>query len=250
MGRDVKAAVIPGLGGNDALGSSPMKQVKRASTVTVRSLLSGAHRYAAPPVSRGYAWGAPELAHLLLDLEDLASQLPARGPMPGRLYLGSVMLGRSAAGARPVIDGQQRMAAMILMIAAIRDRLPNGGECRKAQKLLVHQTWGGGKYSRMRLRGGDHEWFARNVLTPGATLRLPEEAPEGGPERLLASARFLSRALTGKKPANLRALLTALLDATAVVLVQAIDERDETRLNDVRQARSFDTMAAARIAAE
>jgi hypothetical protein len=227
-----------------------MKQVKRASTFTVRMLLSGAHRYSAPPVSRGYSWGAPELAHLLLDLEDLASQLPARGPMPGRLYLGSVMLGRSASGTRPVIDGQQRMSALILMIAAIRDRLPNGGERKKIQKLLVQHTWGGKKHSRMRLRGGDNEWFVRNVLAPGATLRLPEDAPEGGPERLLASARFLARAFNGKKPANLRALLTALLDATAVVLVQAIDERDENRLNDVRHARGFDTMAAARIAAE
>jgi hypothetical protein len=216
-----------------------MKQVKRASTVTVRALLSGAHRYAAPPLSRGYAWGAPELAHLLLDLEDLATQLPARGPMAGRLYLGSVMLGRSASGARPVIDGQQRMAALILMLAAIRDRLPGGGERRKIQKLLIHRAWGGGAHARVQLRGGDNEWFARNILAPGATLRLPEEAPEGGPERLLASARFLVRSFHGKSVADFRALLTALLDATAVVLVQAIDERDENRLNDVRHARGF-----------
>ncbi len=220
-----------------------MKQVKRASTVTVRTLLSGAHRYAAPPLSRGYAWGAPELAHLLLDLEDLAGQLPARGPMAGRLYLGSVMLGRSASGARPVIDGQQRMAALILMLAAIRDRLPGGGERKKVQRLLVHQTWGGAAHARVKLRGGDNEWFARNILYPGATLRLPDEAPEGGPERLLASARFLTRAFHDKSVAEFRALLSALLDATAVVLVQAIDERDENRLNDVHRSRAFSPQA-------
>ena len=220
-----------------------MKQVKRASTVTVRTLLSGAHRYAAPPLSRGYAWGAPELAHLLLDLEDLAGQLPAHGPMAGRLYLGSVMLGRSASGARPVIDGQQRMAALILMLAAIRDRLPGGGERKKIQRLLVHQTWGGGAHARVKLRGGDNEWFARNILYPGATLRLPDEAPEGGPERLLASARFLTRAFHDKSVAEFRALLTALLDATAVVLVQAMDERDENRLNDVHRSRAFSPQA-------
>ena len=216
-----------------------MKQVKRASTVTVRSLLSGRQRFAAPPLSRGYAWGAPELAHLLLDLEDLAAQTPARGQEAGRLYLGSVMLGRARDGARPVIDGQQRLAALVLILASIRDRLPNGGERAKIQNLLVSQRWGGGGSMRLQLRGGDNEWFGRHVIIPGATLRLPEEAPEGGPERLLASARFLGRSLSGKPATELRRLAAALLDATAVVLVQAIDERDEHRLNDVRKARAF-----------
>lgn len=226
-----------------------MKQVKRASAVTVRTLLSGARRYSAPPLGRGYAWGAPELAHLLLDLEDLASQLPEKGPMAGRLYLGSVMLGRSSAGARQVIDGQQRMAALILILAALRDRLP-GGSRRKIQRLLVHRPWGRTAHVRLGLRGGDNDWFARHVLVPGATLRLPDAAPEGGPERLLASARFLARAFAGKSVVELRALLSALLDATAMVVVQAIDARDEARLNDAHRARAFDTMAAARVAAE
>ncbi|MBI1360937.1 MAG: DUF262 domain-containing protein [Alphaproteobacteria bacterium] len=216
-----------------------MKQVKRASTVTVRSLLSGGQRFAAPPLSRGYAWGAPELAHLLLDLEELARQGPAKGRDSGRLYLGSVMLGRSHDGARPVIDGQQRLAALVLILATIRDRLPGGGERRKIQNLLVRKRWGGGGSMRLRLRGGDNEWFGRHVVFPGATLRLPDEAPEGGPERLLASARFLGRSFSGKPVAELRTLASALLDATAVVLVQAIDERDEHRLNDVRKSRAF-----------
>ena len=96
-----------------------MKQVKRASTVTVRTLLSGAHRYAAPPLSRGYAWGAPELAHLLLDLEDLAGQMPARGPTTGRLYLGSVMLGRSSAGARPAQAFQSEPTNLLIQTQGI-----------------------------------------------------------------------------------------------------------------------------------
>jgi len=215
-----------------------MKKARRASTVTVRALLSGNARYASPPFSRGFTWGSAEIANLLIDLDDMARQPVGKGPEAERLYLGSIALGRAEPGAgRLVIDGQQRLAALVLILACLRDRLPKG-DGQRIQRLLIGHPWQGAAFSRVQLRGFEHDWFTKQILSPGATLRLPDEAPEGGPERLLASARFLARSLVGKETPELRHLAGALLDATAVVLVQAIDERDETRLYGALKGRA------------
>lgn len=198
---------------------------KRANVVSVRTLMSGEARFRCDPNGRGYVWGAPEIAQLLIDLE-----IGARDAQPDttdsqeRLYLGVVTTSARRKGRTAIIvDGQQRLAAIVMFLAFARDRSDDPGLIRRVDRALVRRAWFGPALPRLELGPGEQRWFAAHIVEPLSTIRLPTDAPEGGPSRLLASARFMFRAFAGYDPNDLARLCDFLLDHTAVVLAETGD---------------------------
>jgi hypothetical protein len=187
--------------------------------------MSGDARFRCAPGSRGYVWGAAEIAQLLIDLEISARDaLPDDTETPERLYLGVVTTTPvRRARVATLIDGQQRLAAIIMFLAFARDRTDDPALIRRLDRALVRRAWFGPALPRLELAQGEHRWFAAHILEPLSTIRLPADAPEGGPSRLLASARFMFRAFAGYTPEDLARLCVFLLDHTAVVLAEAGD---------------------------
>lgn len=195
---------------------------KRAELVSVRTLLSGDARYAADPNGRGYVWGPPEIAQFLLDLESgsTASDLRRRND-DEQLYLGVIAVDPVRRETRAqIVDGQQRLAAIMLFLAFARDRLTDGAARQNLMRLLEHKRLLRQPEPRLLLAPVDHPWFAAHILQPRATLRLPADAPDGGPKRLLASARFMQRAFAGYASDEIRAATDFLLHRAAFVVAE------------------------------
>lgn len=192
--------------------------MKRADVVSVSSLFSGSARFRAAPSHRGFVWGLPEVAQLLVDLE-----IGARDPgqdddeLAERFYLGVISVTRLKHGVHELHDGQQRLATLAMILAFIRDRIDNAGARQRLDRMLVRRSLFRPPEPRLRLSPVDHAWFAHFILPPGATTRLPSENPIGSPRELLLAARFMEQSFLNYSQDDLWDLAEFATENTAVV---------------------------------
>ncbi len=171
--------------------------MKRTDVVSMRNLLSGSARYRPISSHRGFLWGPAEVAQLLVDLEYAAktdeSDDDDSSPTE-RFYLGIMTVNHFRGGQFVVIDGQQRLVTLALILAFARDRMEDAGERQRLDRMLVRRSLTKSPEPRIRLSPEDHAWFSHFILPPGATRRLPANAPIGSPRALLLAARFMEQA--------------------------------------------------------
>lgn len=192
--------------------------MKRADIVTVRALFSGRSRYRCGPARPGFHWGPPQVAQLIVDLENAAQDSADEEDVSEeRLYLGVVTVAPPKSGLYVLMDGQQRLIVLAMFLAFARDRLPTNRERNNLDRLLVRRAWRKPPESRLRLTPEDHAWFAHFILPPGATTRLPASAPLGSPRELLLAARFMEHIFSAYSVAELRSITDFLLHHTAMV---------------------------------
>lgn len=192
--------------------------MKRADIVSVRNLFSGRSRYRCGPARPGFHWGPPQVAQLIVDLENAARDSHDEEDVPEEaLYLGVVTVSPPESGQYVLLDGQQRFIVLAMFLAFARDRMPTNSERNRLDRLLVRRAFGRRPEPRFRLTPEDHAWFAHFILPPGATKRLPSTAPLGSPRELLLAARFMEHAFANYSPADLRSIVDFLLHHTAMV---------------------------------
>ncbi|HEV7692451.1 MAG TPA: DUF262 domain-containing protein [Hyphomonadaceae bacterium] len=171
--------------------------MKRADIVSVRGLLSGNARYRPSTGHRGFSWTPAEVAQLLVDLE-----LSARNDEDEddefapdeRFYLGVIAVQPARNGLYTLVDGAQRLATLALLLAFARDRIDDGGERQRIDRMLVRRSLARPPEPRIRLTPEDHAWYSHFILPQGATRRLPSQSPLGSPRELLMAARFMEQA--------------------------------------------------------
>jgi hypothetical protein len=168
--------------------------MKRTKVRSVRHVLSGDACFRTESFARGYSWGAPEISQLLIELEDSARDGLIASARRS-LYLGVVSITPCPKGPDVfLLDGLQRVVSLSMFLAFAR------------------------AVPRIQLLGEEQDFFVRQILTPGATLRMPEAASEAGVRNLLSSARFMHRAFRDYSIDFIRTLVGALLDHAAVVV--------------------------------
>lgn len=118
----------------------------RAGQTTLRQLIGGEKQYRVPLFQRPYTWTARELKDLWDDLLEqyvLVLEAERSGLSDNRLhFIGGFVLAPQPMlphGIAPylVIDGQQRLTALLLALAAMRDALRDSDE-RAAERLDVY----------------------------------------------------------------------------------------------------------------
>ncbi|MEZ5937554.1 MAG: hypothetical protein R3C52_04970 [Hyphomonadaceae bacterium] len=192
--------------------------MQRAKVRSIRRFLTGDACYRPETFARGYVWTAPELAQLLIDLEDNA-RTEFHRPSRESLYLGVMTAAPGRRGSEfYLFDGLQRALAITMILAFARDRLPFGYERARLNRMLFRKSLFGRARARIGLYGDEHDFLVRHILSPDATLQLPRSAEDGGARRILMSARFLHRAFQAFSADRIRELLDALLDRSAVVV--------------------------------
>jgi hypothetical protein len=220
--------------------------MKRASTLSVRRLLSGRSRYITADGKRPFAWSEPEMAQLLIDIEDGAKLRRKRRDPVERLYLGAIVVDPVKPGPRSLIDGQHRLAALAILIACARDRADSVPEFHALNRLLFHRTlFDPTLQPRIELRAQDQDWFETFILAAESTLELPGVAPSGARRSLLACARFAASAFDAYNAADLRRVTRFLLDGTTVVVAGL-----EERVFQYRNGPADPTLKPVRVAAE
>ena len=153
-----------------------------------------------PDYQRGYSWELRQWDELLEDLEFLA---------PGKdHYTGSVVLHKQDevvhddGGLRHevfhVVDGQQRLATLVILLDAIRSRLRelrpklSRGICTS---YLYFTDISGSRAFKLRLNSDCHDFFTHNVLGDKIGPQGPEIASH---ERLRAARRHVETYLDAK----------------------------------------------------
>lgn len=192
--------------------------MKRTKVRSVRRWLSGDACFRTESFTRGYTWGAPEISQLLIELEDSARDGLVSSARRS-LYLGVVSIAPCPKGPDVfLLDGLQRAVALSMFLAFARDRLHGHVERARIDRFLFRRRLIGRPVPRIQLMGDEQDFFVRQILTPGATLRLSDGAVDGGSRSLLSSARFMHRAFRDYSIDFIRTLVGALLDHAAVVV--------------------------------
>jgi len=203
--------------------------MKRADVVSMRSLLSGSARYRPAPGHRGFVWTPAEVAQLLVDLELSARHDEGEDDEfapDERFYLGVVTIAPMRGGLYSIIDGAQRLTTITLILAFARDRIDNARERERIDRMLVRRSLARPPEPRLRLTPEDHAWFAHFILPPGATRRLPPQAPLGSPRDLLLAARFMEQAFADYSQEDLWRL-ASFASRHAAVVRTVIHERTD-----------------------
>ncbi len=132
-----------------------------AIEMTVENLFSGNKIYIVPDYQRTYAWEQDQLEDLLRDVESISED--------NQHFLGAIVVIPKAQNPKvdiyEIVDGQQRMATLLIWLAAIRDFFKDEGMEDKAEKiknkLLFYEDWDGNLHPRVKLNKLDDGIFQK-----------------------------------------------------------------------------------------
>jgi hypothetical protein len=136
-----------------------------------------------PRYQRSYAWEEEQVQELLTDLAH------AIGGHQPEYFLGSIVVAQG----KEVVDGQQRLATVSVLIAAIRDYFRAKGDDQRAEQIesrYLFQTDLSDMQPRPRLtlNSADHDFFLKRVLKPGQAEAMPAASAKPSHENLLKAA--------------------------------------------------------------
>lgn len=167
---------------------SPLRQRITADQKGIGAVLA-ANRLAVPPNQRDYEWASEHVEDLFTDLAN------AIVSSHRTYFLGTIVL-TSPEGAVPeVSDGQQRLATVTILIAAIRDYFARiedkRAESITSTYLSTMDLETTDLVPRLRLNINDNEFFAQRIL---ANPDSPDRAitPTKNSHRLIAQAADLA----------------------------------------------------------
>ncbi|MGZ0174888.1 MAG: DUF262 domain-containing protein [Planctomycetales bacterium] len=142
-------------------------------------------RHAVPIYQRSYAWKEGHVEELFGDLAT------AIYDQEDEYFLGSIVLTGAESDEPQVVDGQQRLATAMILIAAIRDYLTMNefqtkGEEVSRQYLATRDLRSDELLPRLRLNSVDNDYFVDRVIT------TPADRTRKGP--VLESHRRIDKA--------------------------------------------------------
>lgn len=158
-----------------------------SDVLNVRDIFASATDLRVPPYQRGFSWGDKEISDLLKDFIDAFEHSVI-------YFVGAiVVIQPRLRGPGDVVDGQQRLTALTIMLAVLRDLSPSSDEASMLQGILAEQgMWDKPKW-RMQQNHHDLAFFRDHIQRKGGALDLDgmhEAAHESGSESqiLLADA--------------------------------------------------------------
>ncbi len=195
--------------------------------------------FSIPPFQRPYAWTREQAGELLDDLHHAMQE------DSGPYFLGTiVVIKEDGQPAADVVDGQQRLATLMILLAVLRD-LADDDDAAQIEQYIRQEgrKFEGieGRY-RLRLRDQDQACFKKYVLAAGATRRLPDpdQFESDSQSRMIDNAYFLRAILKHWKTEARVALLTYLVMRVYIVVVQASDHEAAYRVFAVMNDRGLD----------
>lgn len=193
---------------------------------TVAELFAGTTIYRMPLFQRPYSWEEETAAQLY---DDIHAALERSGSLTGRTssgseyFLGPVIVAQlRRTEVYDVIDGQQRLVALTIILAIIRDKLQEELRRKELQRMLWRgqsRVQGLDELPRVSLREDNQECFERWVLKDGATRQLPTQAESETNSRLLCSIRRIRSEIGRAHDAFLQRLATFIVKRCSVVQI-------------------------------
>jgi hypothetical protein len=187
---------------------------------------------AVPKNQRSYAW---EAEHVETLLQDLAGAMAADEPM---YFLGTIVLTSGSVEDRlEVSDGQQRLATISILIAAVRDYLSTRGKGEKeaankyTNKYLLEYDEKEGIYSpKFKMNYRDNDLFSKNILHPlDGETRETMKSIYSSHERIMGAKKIIKEYVQkiiaplgdSEKPKELYRWIEFITFSVAVIVIKA-----------------------------
>ena len=150
-----------------------------------------------PRYQRPYTWSEREVRELISDLWRAFK----RGA--SFYFIGQIVLVKNARGNLEISDGQQRLATLTMLIAYVRDRLPN--RAKHFQQLIMD-----GDQPRLQLREEDTSFYRGYVQEPGRMADMAKHAETGvdSKDLLCEAAQTIESELRGTSDSELDAFFS------------------------------------------
>lgn len=197
-----------------------------ATVRSVADLLKPNRRFRTPAYQRPYAWTIEQIDQLLSDLRAHPTGAAAAGQADAPYILGQmIFVNRPPAHDYQIVDGQQRLMALTMLLAILRDLDPEASALA-ASHLLARPLFGAEVEPLIRPRDRDARFFYDNIQRAGASRQLSEDiTPETEAQaRILACALWLRRELCETPKRELPWLAELILRGCLVVEITAASE--------------------------
>lgn len=166
---------------------SVMHALFQTQSISIGDLFSGSNAFRIPPFQRPYAWEQEHAAQLYDDIDAVhqrSGNFPSLSRASGFYFLGPIIVSRSAdASLCDVVDGQQRLATLICLLAVLRDALPPGKAQSDLQQNLerpAHALMDHAKSARVLLQTSSRDVFQTWTQTITACRRRPHPVHHRG----------------------------------------------------------------------
>ena len=209
-------------------------------------VLSNDYAFAVPPYQRPYAWTTEQAGELLSDLLGFLgnSSQPVEDANP--YFLGSIVLiKKEDSPESDIVDGQQRLATITILLAALRTLVPPdfaSGVTRfiyEAGDVIV----GNPNRYRLTLRKRDEDFFRQHIQDPNGLDRLKQlnsGTLTDSQKNIQANAAYFVQAI-GALSEELRVrLLQYMMRRCFLVVVSTPDLDSAYRIFTVLNARGLD----------
>jgi len=143
-----------------------------AKNITIREILTDGIRYVVPLFQRGFSWDEEQVSDFLEDIYNVYKENKKE------YFLGSMVFTRAEAENKvKILDGQQRMATILLFLAALRDVLEGSnfeGFRERAQEinkfLYITDVVTLEKSFKLELNREDKEFFEKLIMRASPPL--------------------------------------------------------------------------------
>lgn len=141
-----------------------------------------------PKYQRSYAWEERNVRELLSDVQG------AIRAKEQEYFLGSVVIATNESGTPEVVDGQQRLATVAIILAAVRDMFAQRGNPAAndihSRFLMTRDRRTQESVSNLRMNDRDHEFFVKRVLCEDATERRSAKPRRASHRRIARAAEL------------------------------------------------------------
>jgi vacuolar-type H+-ATPase subunit E/Vma4 len=213
-----------------------------SSTVSIGKLFSEDFFFAIPNYQRPFRWDRDQVADLIDDL------LGAK--RDNDYFLGTLVLHQKDDGTYDVVDGQQRLTALSLLLACLRDHLESDGD--EIQDMLVQpERKFQGIASRPRIAMRETGAYEQVVCARDSTANLeaPDSLLTSVEQRYRMAVALYQDRLKQLHQDELRSLVEFIVQRVVVIYLAAPSFEDAFRLFTVvndrgKQLRRIDVLKA------
>ena len=211
-------------------------------------IFSDQYTFRIPRYQRPYAWGTEHAGQLLDDLIDALGENTGEDiEQVTPYFLGSIVLVRHVAERNvvDVIDGQQRLITLSLLLACLREYLPDHVEnldqrLRQRGDALLGQP----DVPRLSLRDRDQDFYVEKIIKHDGLDGVVDETQLSDSKRnLLQNSRLLREKLSKLEPSTIERLAKYMILRCYLVVVETADLSSGYRIFSVLNSRGRDLKA-------
>jgi hypothetical protein len=183
---------------------------------------------AVPFHQRSYAWEDKHVLDLISDIESAIDK------GENEYFLGTIVTTKNDTPRPEVADGQQRLATVTILLAAIRDYFINKTDTDRASNITLRYLYTQDLSTldtipKLRLNDADNEFFLKRILTtpdsPDRAIEPSKESHQKISRAALLAKEFVERYSQLAKPTErLASLVAYMTDSLKVIWVSVPDD--------------------------